>query len=239
MNYINNIDLLTKLNYQYNYDQKLIVELSNKIIIKSKDDLELIPILSSINKSKLINLLEKTVQFLESSNIEYWLDGGTLLGACRNNQFIKWDDDIDLAIPAKSYFQIKKLFITDTLFISPNVKIIEHFNTNIYDITKPYMLRSYYTDSDDYFIDLIVYQKFEPNKYSGNNIKWINKYYYLENEIYPLKKIKFENNEYNIVNNPIAYLNRSYYFWKHLAVVSHSHRKELELGRDYSVYYLI
>lgn len=101
------------------------------------------------------------------------------------------------------------------------------------------MLRAYYTDSNDFFIDLIVYQEIADGIFSGNNINWINKYYYLKEEIYPLKKIKFENHEYYIVNNPEPYLTRGYYFWKHLAVVSHSHRKELELGRDHNVYYLI
>lgn len=139
----------------------------------------------------------------------------------------------------ESYNQIKKLFITDTLKISSNIKIVEHFNDNIYDKTKPYMLRSYYCNSKDFFIDMIVYQNFSDLKYSGNNINWINKYYYLENEIYPLKTIQFENKFYKINNNPEPYLNRAYYFWKHLAVVSHAHRKELESDRDFCIYYLL
>jgi phosphorylcholine metabolism protein LicD len=236
---MNNFNILCNLNNYYQYDITLVNNLSNEIVIKDINELENLPKLSSDSKSKLLNLLELTVNFLELNNLDYWLDGGTLLGACRNSKFIDWDDDIDIAIPIKSYNLIKNLFTSDTLFISPNIKIIEHFNPNIYDKSKPYMLRSYPTDSDEFFIDLIVYLELIDSTYSGNNITWINKYYYLENEIYPLKKVKFENRDYYVVNNPEPYLNRGYYFWKHLAVVSHSHRKDLELGRDYNIYYLI
>jgi hypothetical protein len=235
---LENYEYLKNLNSDYNYDLVLIKNLSEKIIIKKNNQLNLLPKISLEQKSKLLELLNITINFFNFNNIEYWLDGGTLLGACRNNKFIDWDDDVDLAIPLKSYIKLKNLFKTDTLIISPIVKIIEHSNPNVYDKTKPYMFRSYYIDSQDFFIDIIIYQKFN-NYYSGNNTNWIDKYYYFEEEIYPLKLITFENQNYYIINNPEPYLNRAYYFWKHFIVVSHAHRKELESTRNYFTYYII
>lgn len=58
-----------------------------------------------INKRTQINLakngkqvLALSVDILDSCNVNYWLDYGTLLGAIRNNDFIKGDGDIDLGI---------------------------------------------------------------------------------------------------------------------------------------------
>lgn len=47
---------------------------------------------------KIFNLLKKTAKFLEDNKIDYYLDGGTLLGAKRDGDIIEWDDDADIVI---------------------------------------------------------------------------------------------------------------------------------------------
>ncbi|HEY8418620.1 MAG TPA: LicD family protein [Limnochordales bacterium] len=45
-------------------------------------------------------VLERTVQLLEAHGIPYWADGGTLLGAVRQQAVIPWDTDADLGVLA-------------------------------------------------------------------------------------------------------------------------------------------
>ncbi|MBE6498984.1 MAG: LicD family protein [Methanobrevibacter thaueri] len=39
-------------------------------------------------------------------NVEYWLAYGTLLGAVRHNDFVPWDDDLDVGMMRKDYMKI-------------------------------------------------------------------------------------------------------------------------------------
>lgn len=48
--------------------------------------------------NELIGILTDIQAVLDEAHIEFMLDGGTLIGACREGGFISWDEDVDLAI---------------------------------------------------------------------------------------------------------------------------------------------
>lgn len=67
--------------------------------------------LQEIQKIELSILIEFD-KFCKENNLQYFLCGGTLLGAVRHNGFIPWDDDIDVCMPRQDY----EKFFTLTAF---------------------------------------------------------------------------------------------------------------------------
>ncbi|WP_242602093.1 LicD family protein [Legionella yabuuchiae] len=52
---------------------------------------------------KMITMLQAIDSICGKHGFDYWLEGGTLLGAIRHQGFIPWDDDLDISMPRESY----------------------------------------------------------------------------------------------------------------------------------------
>lgn len=93
---------------QYKKDYKIVSSILNKINPK-----DIKPINDNLRQTqiKTLNLAKEILNDIKTNtDIELWLDGGTLLGAIRHNGFIPWDDDMDFAMLRKEYEKLIKYF---------------------------------------------------------------------------------------------------------------------------------
>ncbi len=55
--------------------------------------------------------LKEVTTLLSSFKIDYYLSGGTLLGIIRDGDFIKWDWDVEIAVPAEQIVPLRKQIV--------------------------------------------------------------------------------------------------------------------------------
>jgi phosphorylcholine metabolism protein LicD len=185
---------------------------------------------------KINNLFKKILNIIDNNKITYWIQGGTLLGAVRNNGIIPWDDDIDISVintDEKKLILLKKEFLKNGLDIIPY-----SFGYKIYDVNGSIIKPEYKFKFP--FVDVFIVKNtndiFKYTSYHAFNI-WKNDYFTKE-ELYPLKLYQFENYKVYGPQNPFPYLDRLYPNWRNKAIKEYDHIKDNKIKKiEFDVVY--
>ena len=189
------------------------------------------------NKHLAIELLEKTIKMLDEFNIDYMLISGTLLGYIRHNDFIPWDDDIDLLVSPIILDKLPAILekynndsLTFLKFDNYLLKICLKNNTNI--ITRKSINEKLINSKDVYtwpFIDLFIF-----NYKNGNKCMFFFRKTWNIKYFFPLKKINFLTlNNVCIPNDPYYFLKYNYSpdYMTNLKSSNWDHKTEKELPK--------
>lgn len=80
-----------------------------------------------------LGMVKRFVEVCEEHHLQYWMMGGTLLGAVRHKGFIPWDNDIDLAMPRKDFNRLLEIgpeaFQSPMFFQTPVTENSRFFST--------------------------------------------------------------------------------------------------------------
>ena len=144
-----------------------------------------------------IDLLKQIDKVCRENNIQYFLAGGSLLGAIRNGKSIPWDDDLDIGMLREDFEKFRKVCpgLMSGKYVYSSPFNPETANAHYY-LDKVRLENSYFSTKysnnflfkDGVFLDIIVYDKTSNNRLLEKlqikeilawvrliNIKWINK----------------------------------------------------------------
>jgi len=134
---------------------------------------------------KMLAMLEQVDAVCQKHKLDYWLEGGTLLGAIRHQGFIPWDDDLDISMPRDSYEAFLRLApgeLSDSIWLQTAQTDPGYFNLSvplkIRDCNSRF-IEHHETGNEPYkqgiFIDVFVYDKMDADAFTRKRNKFLAK----------------------------------------------------------------
>jgi lipopolysaccharide cholinephosphotransferase len=174
--------------------------------------------------SRKLNYARKTLieicQLLDTTNIPYHLEGGTLLGIVRDGDLLPWDGDLDISIPVEYANQLrkqtwrffkmgKKLSVRKSKLTND---VIQYDQISLFKL-KPlgaYILRMFLPNHEILVLDIFTKVKDEKYVYwqANGKIMRVDKKHYESHEI-----VSFLGIELKVPNQYKEYLTKKYGNW--------------------------
>jgi lipopolysaccharide cholinephosphotransferase len=116
-------------------------------------------------QNHLFEMLNDLAAIINTHNLTWWLDGGTLLGLVRSGGFIPWDDDMDISLPRNDYIKLMLILKEDKQFNEKYSLLHDTDNPKAQRVTKLYSEKyTLFEDAGDRkclihkaFVDIFAY----------------------------------------------------------------------------------
>jgi lipopolysaccharide cholinephosphotransferase len=173
----------------------------------------------------LYEITKKTINILNKAGIEYWAEGGTLIGAMRTDKknpiggFIPWDDDVDISIDKNDKPKLMKLkpILQKAGLILKSVgryvKILKPGNNRVW-------IDIFYLHVNNLKDTTREFDAEYPQKQ-------YHKYNYKKNDLFPLSEVPFGSKKIKmkVAKNARNYLHDCYPNWDKIAHLYNHHTK--------------
>jgi lipopolysaccharide cholinephosphotransferase len=162
----------------------------------------------------LYQLMKDTHEILTKHNINYWIEGGTLLGAVRHQGIIPFDDDLDIGIMHADEIRLQDIL------------------TDFTDLGYKVRYQSFYTICSKVCIDIFIFRQ-KDDKFLYSNFRALDRFpndFFYVNELFPLKKYQFGEIEIYGPNESKGNLDRAYPEWDKYAVIQQPHNFHVTLS---------
>lgn len=156
-------------------------------------------------------LLEKFSQTLNSANVLFWLDFGTLLGYYREHDFIKHDFDLDCGVFLKDAGNVRKSLTENGFKLIREFKSLKDGGMEECYLYKHTSIDIFYyrTDSVRNTIYCNSFSTF-PELFKGINKKAPAEVKRIDLPKSEFQKVTYKNSTVNVPDNPVLYLQRHY-----------------------------
>ena len=132
---------------------------------------------------KILEIIKYIDSVCRKNNIEYFIMGGTALGAKRHQGFIPWDDDLDIFMTPSNYYKFEKVFnkVYNDKFVLQEWKIvddyIEYAKLRMNNTT--FIEEAFIKNKDLHqgiYVDIMILHKCPNNRYIKKKIYYMSKY---------------------------------------------------------------
>ena len=173
---------------------------------------EIIPQIPKRKAQQLYKIMYDFDNFCVKNNLQYWVEGGTLMGALRHGGIIPWDDDIDVQMLMEDYLKLANM--GDEL---KKHQLEIHYEKDYGNLMKiSYVNKKPLGKNKSWsfpFIDVFSMSLSRDKKYyqysnkiwrelSGSKIK--------VSDVFPLKRVKFCGTKVYAPKNGVNYLKENY-----------------------------